>query len=54
MEYFVDKDSADLGSVSSALNAANRKLGDAFTKADYKIARIEIYVLNAFVKPLFG
>ena len=54
MEYFVDKHSGDLGSVSSALNAANRKLGEVITKADYKIARIEIYVLNAFVKPLFG
>lgn len=54
MEYFIEKDSNDLGSVSSALNTANRKLADAITKADYTTARIEIYVLNAFVKPLFG
>lgn len=54
MEYFIEKDSNDLGSVSSALNSANRKLADSITKVDYKTARIEIYVLNAFVKPLFG
>ena len=56
MKYFITKDSNDLGCISEALNDANKKLGDGMinSKQDYTIARVEIDILNAFVKPLFG
>ena len=52
MEYFIEQD--DVSSLSVALNDANKKLGEVISKVDYTIARVEIDILNAFVKPLFG